>query len=56
MKPIDYRPELPLMEVEEIFEDQWRHELAEAVQKKGKENFYGDRVKIKDVIDVWDIK
>jgi hypothetical protein len=56
MKDIEYRPELPLMEVQEIFEDQWKHELAEAVNKKGRDVFYDERVKIVDKIDVWDIK
>lgn len=51
--------ELPLIEVEELKEplpNIWKMQLDAAVNQSGVENFYGDHVKVKDVIDVWDIK
>lgn len=55
--------DLQLVEIEEIelkpvseFPDQWRMKLAESVYQKGTETSFDDRVKIKDVIDVWDVK
>jgi len=57
MKDIEYvKPELPLMDVEEIPLDPWERRLAKQVNQDGHVHIFDERVKIVDKIDVWDIK